>query len=323
MIPDGRALSGLLLVDKPGLGLAACEGDLPSTSHDRLPTSHDVVQRVRRWSGQKRIGHTGTLDPLASGLLVLCLGTATRLVEYYQGHDKSYRMTVRLGVTTDSYDCTGQIIDQATVPPLTEAAIERALEPFRGTVQQRPPAFSAIKQGGEALYRRARRGEEIDLPVRDVTFHSILLISFRSPDRIELAVLSSAGAYMRSLAHDLGNALGCGATLTSLRREAAGPFRIEDAHTLEAIEQAAASGTFTELLLPGSVGLDLPRRALTPDEARRLGHGQVVYLEGPFDSEIAAGFDDHGELLGIIRRLAAPLPAESTAPWKADKWFVN
>jgi len=148
---DG-ALSGLLVIDKPGL-----DGDVANSAGIDLPTSHDVVQRVRRWSRQRRIGHTGTLDPMASGVLVLCLGNATRLVEYYQGHDKEYTACVTLGSTTDTYDRLGEVTARHNVGPLEPDTIEGTLDHFRGEILQRPPVYSALKQGGESLHRKARR----------------------------------------------------------------------------------------------------------------------------------------------------------------------
>ncbi len=305
-------LSGILLVDKPGL----------DDSGAAPPTSHDLVQRVRRLSRQRRIGHTGTLDPLASGLLVLCLGRATRLVEFYQGHDKEYSATVRLGLATDTYDVTGQTTATAPVPALGGAAIEAALARFRGTVEQRPPVYSALKQGGESLHYKARRGEVVEVPQRTVVFHAIDLVEFRPPDLIRLRVRCSAGAYIRSLAHDLGLALGSAATLEALRREAAGAFRVEQAHTLAGLERAAAEGTLAALLLPAGTGLGLPALVVNTETQRRLGHGQAVEIDSAEPPGTPAqAVDADGRLLGIVRRLPA-LGAETGVPlWRADKWF--
>ena len=189
-------LHGLLLVNKPGLQQLAGNGYLhtphpstkvqqplanPVTSADkeipRLYTSHDIVQLVRRWSGQRRIGHTGTLDPMASGLMVLCLGQATRLVEYYQGHDKSYLAEITLGRATDTYDAVGQTVTTLSVPALTESAIEEVLASFQGDILQVPPIYSALKQGGESLHRKARRGEEVTVAARPVKMHQIHLLA--------------------------------------------------------------------------------------------------------------------------------------------------
>jgi tRNA pseudouridine55 synthase len=288
---------------------------------------------VRRLSDQRRIGHTGTLDPLASGVLVLCLGLATRLVEYYQGEEKQYAAEILLGCATDTYDVEGAVTARAPVPPLTPGAIEAALGGFRGEVLQTPPAFSAIKQEGEALYARARRGEAVTVEPRPVTFYRLDLLDFQPPDRLQLAITCSAGAYVRSLAHDLGQALGTLGTLSGLRREAAGHFTLADAHTLAAIEAAAQEGTLDRLLVPPGTGLPLRAVQLPPALLRRLGQGQRVPIGAdicPLPAQggppLAQARDQGGALAGIIRCLdaaaakhsAAGLPADSAAASSAD-----
>ena len=168
-------MNGLLVVDKPGAN------DAPA---DRLWTSHDVVQRVRRLSGERRIGHTGTLDPMASGVLVLCLGPSTRLVEYLQGHPKRYLAEIHFGAATDTYDATGAIVEQKPVPDLQSEDVARVLEDFRGEQMQQPPAFSAIKQDGERLYRKARRGDKVEARPRPITVHELILVDWSAPDRL-------------------------------------------------------------------------------------------------------------------------------------------
>jgi tRNA pseudouridine55 synthase len=316
-------LHGLLVVDKPGL-TAASPAPPPDAAFDqRLPTSHDIVQRVRRWSRERRIGHTGTLDPLASGVLVLCLGQATRLVEYYQGHNKQYYAEVILGAATDTYDRLGQVTAEAPVPALNHAQVEIALRPFRGSVLQSPPVYSALKQGGESVHRKARRGETVVLSPRPVIFYQLDLLEFLAPNRLCLRLVCSAGAYVRSLAHDLGQALGTFGHLAVLRREAAGPFTLAQAHELSVIEHAAQQGRLADLLLPAGFGLDLPRIMIQPAEAQRLGFGQKVSLDPP--GELAAGattlaqaYDPHGALLGIIGLVDHD--AKRTV-WKAEKWL--
>lgn len=320
-------LHGLLVVDKPGYD--------PSQPDARLWTSHDVVARVRRLSGQRRIGHTGTLDPMASGLLILCLGQATRLVEYYQGHDKRYRAVVALGTATDSYDATGQVIAQAPVPPLDDAAVEAALARFRGEILQKPPIYSALKQEGEALYARARRGEEVTVAPRPVTIHQLTLVA-RTATTLTLDVLCSAGTYIRSLAHDLGEALGSVAHLAELRRSGAGSFTLADAHMLPEIEAAAQAGRLGELLLPLGVGLGLPTITLDDATARRLGQGQRVIMDqavldqavmqekdishSPKGADILAlAQSPEGAALGIVRCLSR---GDGRSLWKAEKWLA-
>jgi tRNA pseudouridine55 synthase len=216
----------------------------------RLYTSHDIVQLVRRWSGQRRIGHTGTLDPMASGLMVLCLGQATRLVEYYQGHDKTYLAEITFGRATDTYDAMGQTVATAPLPTLTAAVIAPALQAFQGYSLQVPPIYSALKQDGESLHRKARRGEAVTVAPRPVTMHQIDLLALTAPDRVTVRVTCSAGTYIRSLAYDLGQALGSCAHLSLLRRERVGAFALEDALTLAEIETIAAADQLTAALLP-------------------------------------------------------------------------
>jgi tRNA pseudouridine55 synthase len=326
-------LSGLLVVDKPGRTLPPVQ---PSAAQavasqklgpERLWTSHDVVARVRGVSGQRRIGHTGTLDPMASGVLVLCLGTATRLVEYYQGETKRYYAEVVLGTATDTYDAEGDIVATARVPLLTLADIEAALATLRGEVWQEPPAYSAIKQGGEALYAKARRGEAVSTEARRVTFHRLELLDLRLPDRLLLDVVCSAGAYVRSLAHDLGRALGTYGHLDVLRRLAVGAFTLEDAHTLAQIETAAQRGELARLLRAPGDGLPLPALQLPAELLRRFGHGQHVVLEQPLctpDQPLAQVRDEAGALAGIIRCLRPEDEASQPGPalWKAEKWLT-
>ncbi len=320
MTPRNSPYHGLLIVDKPGLEAAA--GD------QRLPTSHDIVQMVRRWSGQRRIGHTGTLDPMASGVLVLCLGLATRLVEYYQGQPKRYLADVVLGQATDTYDITGQVTETAPVPPLDLAQIEATLASFRGEILQRPPAFSAIKQGGESVHRRARRGEVVELAPRPVTIYQLELVAFEPPDRLRLQVSCSAGTYIRSLAHDLGRALGTVAHLARLRREAVGPFTLAGAHPPEAIQAAAEEGRFHQLLLPPGEGLAMPTLQLGNEAVRRLGHGQQVLLPAPDalepdpEAPLARAVDPTGAFAGIVRCLGAADDSRLWR-WKAEKWFAR
>jgi tRNA pseudouridine55 synthase len=305
-------LHGLLLVDKTGYD--------PQHPDARLWTSHDVVARVRRLSGQRRIGHTGTLDPMASGLMLLCLGQATRLVEYYQGHDKRYHAVVTLGAATDTYDAVGTIVKRAEVPPLDDQLIEAALAKFRGEILQTPPIYSALKQEGEALYAKARRGEEVEVAARPVTIHELTLLE-RTDRSLTLDVLCSAGTYIRSLAHDLGIALGTVAHLSELRRSAAGHFTLADAHTLPEIEAAAETDKFAALLLPLGEGLGLPILTLDDATALRMGQGQRVALERACDpaSELMLAQLPNGGVLGVVRCLGS---REGQSLWKAEKWLA-
>lgn len=313
-------LHGLLIVDKPGLPVG-----VDPQSADRLLTSHDVVHRVRRWSGQRRIGHTGTLDPMASGVLVLCLGAATRLVEYYQGHDKTYWAEISLGVSTDSYDAMGATVDEQPIPDLTVDRIEAALRPFQGAIEQKPPIFSALKQDGESLHRKARRGEAVEVAARPVTIHHLDLIEFAPPALIRLRVHCSAGTYVRSLAHDLGLALGTVAHLSALRRETVGGFTLADAYTLDQIEAAAQDQRLPDLLLPVGANLALPALPLDAAAVERLGYGQKIWLPAPATpvavDDVLQGTDATGQLLGILRLLELA-PAGDAILCKAEKWLA-
>ncbi len=325
-VPATGGMNGLLVIDKPGL-----DQDVLNPAGVDLPTSHDVVQRVRRWSRQRRIGHTGTLDPMASGVLVLCLGAATRLVEYYQGHDKEYTARITLGATTDTYDALGQMSPRQTVPHLNAANVEHVLERFRGDIQQRPPAYSALKQGGESLHRKARRGEKVIVDARPTTVHRLELLSVEPPNQLWLRVWCSAGFYVRSLAHDVGEVMGCGGYLSYLRREAAGPFTVATAHTLDAIQDAANSGEWDSVLLSPGTGLLLPRIVLDEAFALRLGQGQRVWLD-PASIQVgdvtqvgsvAQAVNEAGQLLGIVRVLEKSPEASGGLLCKAEKWLAD
>ena len=272
-------MDGILIVDKPA-GM----------------TSHDVVARVRKLARQRKIGHAGTLDPLATGVLVLGLGKATRLLEYLTGHDKRYLAAVMLGQTTTTYDAEGEVVRTYEGEWPSREAVEAALERFRGEIEQRPPLFSAIKQGG-------------------VIIHELHLLRY-APPLLELDVRCSKGTYIRSLAHDLGEALGTGAFLAALRRTASGPFTIEQAHTLPEIEAAARERRLDELLLPLGAGLEtLPAVRLSPEEARRLAHGQFIRAHTPLDGVVRALLGD--ELVALVQY------DEQRRAWRPVKVLVS
>ena len=326
MTSDDSGVNGLLLVDKPGLAFPALDAPMPGPR--AFPTSHDVVQQVRRAAKERRIGHTGTLDPMASGLLILCLGRATRLVEYYQGHAKRYLAEVTLGYATDTYDALGAITATMPVPALDDERIERAIASLRGPQLQTPPVYSALKQGGESIHYKARRGEDVKVEPRAVDFYEITVLAFDAPNRLTLAIHCSAGAYIRSLAYDLGRELGTLGTLTGLRRTAAGPFNVDEAHTLDAISAAAATEGLDALLLPPGARLDLPIVSAPDDVVARLGYGQIVaaadlhLLQPAPDAEVAQVRAADDRLLGIIRRITPPAATAAPAGWRAEKWFA-
>lgn len=236
------------------------------------PTSHDVVEAVRRATRVQRIGHTGTLDPLAEGVLVLCAGKATRLVEYLTAHDKSYRATVRLGVETDTLDADGKVIRESPVAA-TRPKVEAALARFRGAIRQRPPAYSARRVEGERAFERARRGETVELPEQEVRVDSLELVEFAPPDLV-IDLDCSAGTYVRSLARDLGTALGCGAHLRALARTRCGAFSRADAVDLAELQHAA---DWRSYLVPVERALaHWPAVHLTPAEADAVRAGRPV-----------------------------------------------
>lgn len=253
------------------------EGGVLPLDKPRGPTSHDVVARVRRVLDIRRVGHTGTLDPFASGLLLLCLGPATRLSEYLTGLDKSYRATVRLGVRTTTLDPEGDVLEERDGwSELDEGRIEEALAGLRGVTLQRPPVFSAKKVAGEPAHRRARRGEAVELRPVEVRVDELTLAGMELPD-LRLEVRCSSGTYVRALARDLGEALGTGAHLTALRRTAVGRFRVEDAVPLDDLTPAVA----LEAWIPPAEALrHLPRVRVEADEAARLATGQFLRRAG-------------------------------------------
>jgi len=293
---------GILLLDKPS-----------------GPTSHDLVNVVRRGTGERRVGHAGTLDPLATGLLVICLGPATRLSEYLTRKDKRYRARVRLGQTTTTYDADGQVVAESSHWP-EHSALEAALAGFRGPQLQRPPPYSAIKRGGQKAYELARRGEAVELEPRSVTIHSLELVGWQPPE-CELEVSCSAGTYIRSLAHDLGQVLGCGAHLLGLRRTASGAFQVGEAVPLSELKMAFAEGAaaWKRYLLPADSALaDWPAVNLLLEEVEHVRHGRAVPLgEAPAAGGWARAYSPTGEFMAVLR-------ADTTAHvWRPHKVLLS
>jgi tRNA pseudouridine55 synthase len=264
----GPSWDGVLVVDKPA-----------------GPTSHDVVQQVRRAAGQHRVGHTGTLDPAATGVLVCCLGRAAKLVRFLQAGQKTYAARMVLGVTTDTLDAEGEVIERRDASHVDERALCEALTRFQGTIQQTPPMVSAVKVGGRRLHEAARAGEEVTRDPRSVTVHDLVLEAFEPGQHPEAAFLvtCSAGTYVRSLAQDVGDALGVGGSLRTLRRVANGPFTETDAHDLDEIAEAGEAGRLRSLTLSPveAVRRSLPTVEVTdPDVARRLAQGGRLSAQG-------------------------------------------
>jgi len=257
-------------------------------------TSHDAVARVRAVARQGRVGHAGTLDPLATGVLVVCLGRATRLAEYLMASPKQYRAHVRLGIATTSYDAAGQVVAERPVR-VSREQVEAALEGFRGAILQVPPMVSALKRGGRRLYELARQGVEIERAPRPVEIYSLELVAWTPPDLV-LEVTCSPGTYIRSLAHDLGQALGCGAHVTGLVRLASGDFRLEDALPLAEL----TAERLPSALLPLDAGLSrYPALHLDEAAARAVRLGQALPAESAAAS-VARAYGPDGALLAMM-----------------------
>jgi tRNA pseudouridine55 synthase len=246
-------------------------------------TSHDVVARVRRLTRVRRVGHAGTLDPMATGVLLVCLGRATRIAEYLMAGRKRYRAVLRLGVSTTSHDADGQVT--ATAPVTAgRAEVEAALSDFRGAIKQVPPMVSAIKRGGQPLYKLARRGITVERAARPVEIHELALLACSLPDSLAeivpsltLELTCSPGTYVRALARDLGQQLGCGAHLTSLTRLASGDFTLDQAQQLDSFAQAVAAGDWHAMVWPMDAGLKhFPACTLGAQESRRVQSGQPL-----------------------------------------------
>ncbi|HZU28545.1 MAG TPA: tRNA pseudouridine(55) synthase TruB [Bryobacteraceae bacterium] len=227
-------MDGVIVVDKPG----GC-------------TSHDVVNRVRRIAGTRRVGHLGTLDPLATGVLPLVIGRATRLAQFFTSSDKTYDAWIRFGWSTDTYDRDGLAMSDPADPSFSRTELEGALDRFRGAFAMTPPPISAKKIGGTPAYKLARKQQPVELAPVEVTVHELRLTEFALP-RVRLTIRCSAGTYVRSVAHELGEHFGCGAFLDELRRTASGDFTDSQARTLEELAQLAADGRLSEALIPGS-----------------------------------------------------------------------
>jgi tRNA pseudouridine55 synthase len=263
-------MNGVLIIDKP-----------------QGWTSHDVVNRVRRLFKEKRIGHAGTLDPLATGVLVVCAGTATRIVRYLESDDKEYTATLRLGITTDTQDADGRPLASRSYPPPSRAAIETVLNGFRGAILQRPPAYSALKINGVPSYRLARSGRIHQHPERAITIHAIDLLGYEDP-LVRIRVRCSKGTYVRTLCADIGDRLGAGAHLTKLERNCSGRFRLDQAVSMDQLAEHVSSGKGEEIVINLNSALEgLPEIVLAEDEVRRIRHGNdLAWPSGqPYEAE--------------------------------------
>ncbi|MFI7706217.1 tRNA pseudouridine(55) synthase TruB [Nonomuraea sp. NPDC049480] len=284
------AESGLIIVDKPGEW-----------------TSHDVVAKMRRIAGTRRVGHAGTLDPMATGVLVIGVEKATRLLGHLTLTEKVYETTIRLGVSTNTDDAEGEVIATASAAGVTPAEIHKGVAALTGEIMQIPPQVSAIKVNGQRAYKMARAGEEVELSARPVTVRAFDVLGIRAHDDVvdvDAVVTCSSGTYIRALARDLGAALGVGGHLTRLRRTRVGPYDLSLARTVEQL-----AGECVILPIGEAVTAAFPRRDVTADEARVIGHGGRLPATGLGKGPIGV-FGPDGALLALVEeqgRTAKPL----------------
>jgi tRNA pseudouridine55 synthase len=299
-----NAISGAIVVDKP-VGM----------------TSHDVVQAIRNGTGLRRAGHTGTLDPRASGVLVILVGPAVRLSEYVSASDKRYQAIIRLGGTTDTYDAEGKFTPTKDPANVTEEEFEEALKEFVGEIEQTPPPYSAVKVQGRKAYEMARKGEEVELEPRTITVHHLEVLEWTPPE-VVIDVHCSSGTYVRSLANDLGHKLGCGAYLVGLRRTKSGKFTLRDAVPLRKLQEAFTAGNWYQYLIPAAEALgDWYAVELSPDEVEAVRHGHRVKVK-PEDAsqEKVRGVSTQGELVALM----IPATGEDGSPeWQPKKVFFT
>ena len=261
-------MNGILLVDKP-----------------QDWTSFDVAAKLKGLCRTRRIGHSGTLDPMATGLLVMFLGRATRAVPFAENHTKRYIASLRPGVVTDTQDITGHVLESCSCS-VSPAELEEALASFRGEIQQVPPMYSAIRVNGQRLYDIARRGGEVDRKARSVTIHELSLLGRAANGDFLLDVLCSKGTYVRTLCHDIGQKLGCGACLSSLRRTEVGAFRVEQAHTMEELIATAKRGSIEKLILGvDALFPDMKKMTVSAEQERKIRCGNAVEAEAE-DGEV-------------------------------------
>lgn len=268
------------------------------------PTSHDIVALVRRLTGVKRVGHGGTLDPFAAGVLPVFVGQATRLVEFHMTDDKAYRAIVAFGARSTTDDLDGELTPGGGAP--TQAEVEAAMADFRGAIEQVPPDYSAVRVAGRKAYELARHGEKPELQARRVTIHRIELLAWDDADPTRpvatLDVACSAGTYIRAIARDLGDRLGSGAYLAALTRTDSGPFSLDAAHSLDEVRAALANGRTDGVLLPMDTGLNFPEVTLAPEELVPFARGQQLRRAGTLPGEgLVRVRDGNGRLVAIAR----------------------
>ena len=263
-------------------------------------TSRDVVDRVVRLVRPEKAGHAGTLDPLATGVLVVGVGSAVRLIEYVQQMPKSYTGTFLLGRSSDTEDVEGQVVERIEPPVPTAAAIEEAARTLTGPIMQRPPAYSALKVAGRRAYALARSGQTVELAPRPITIHALRVVRYAYPELV-LDIECGSGTYVRSLGRDLAESLGTAAVMSALVRTAIGSFRLPEAIALEEL----TAETIDERMLPLELAMHrVDRIELSSEEARRVGHGLTIRREAANPGEEFAAFDDAGRLVSILERRA-------------------
>lgn len=299
-----NAISGVLVVDKP-VGM----------------TSHDVVEAIRRGTGIRRAGHTGTLDPRASGVLVILIGPAVRLSEYVSASDKRYQAIIRLGSSTDTFDADGKFVQSNQPVNVTEEQFEKILKNFEGEIEQTPPPYSAVKVGGRRAYDMARQGEEVSLEPRKIQVHHLEVLEWAPPE-VVVDVHCSSGTYVRSLANDIGVQLGTGAYLVGLRRTKSGRFSLRDATPLRKLQEAFQAGNWYQFLIPAAEALaDWPAVELNPDEVEEVRHGhRVKAAAGAEQPQLVRGVSAAGELIALM------IPAvgdDGSAEWQPKKVFFT
>ena len=278
----GNDVDGILLLDKP-LGIS----------------SNSALQKVRWLFKAKKAGHTGSLDPLATGVLPLCFGQASKVTSFLLDSDKRYRCTAQLGVTTTTGDKEGDELDVRKITPFTESDIEKVLEDYRGPIEQIPPMHSALKHNGQPLYKLARQGIEIERKVRHVTIHELSLIEFNE-DSITLDIHCSKGTYIRTLAQDIGEAMGFGAHLSMLRRTEVSPFDCSKLYTIEELENLAEENALSEILMPiDSALLEFPSMQLNSDEVALIRNGIKIKREDTPETDMIRLYSENDEFIGI------------------------
>ncbi len=298
-----NAISGALVVDKP-VGM----------------TSHDVVQAIRNGTNLRRAGHTGTLDPRASGVLVILVGPAVRLSEYVSASDKRYQAIIRLGGSTDTFDAEGLVTPTKDPVSVTEAQFEEALKTFVGEIEQTPPPYSAVKVQGRKAYEMAREGEEVELAPRKITVHHLEVLEWTPPE-VVIDVHCSSGTYVRSLANDLGVMLGCGAYLVGLRRTKSGRFSLRDAVPLRKLQDAFTAGNWYQYLIPAAEALgDWTAVELSPDEVEGVRHGHRVKVVGEPTETKVRGVSTQGELVALMEMV---INEDGTREWQPKKVFFT